>query len=129
MGELIEIGRQQAVVGAAVGFENPEEAIDEMLNKFTYLTLREFSYVDSKGIRRFTTEGMIQLLRLADNPFAEKLREAINRDLTEEEAFKKIEEVKLELNDLWDKKLAEQEKQLEETEKELKKLKSMRSDY
>lgn len=123
MGKLIEIGRQQAVVGAAVGFENPEEAINEMLEKFTYLTLREFSYVDSKGVRRFTTEGMIQILRLADNPFAERLREAINGELTEEEALEKVEEVKLELNDLWDKKLAEQEKQLKETEKELKKLK------
>jgi len=122
MGKLIEIGLQQAVIGAAIGFKDPEEAIDEMLEKFTYLTAREFSYVDSKGVRRFTTEGMIQLLRLADNPFAEKLREAIHRDLTEEEALKKIEEVKLELNDLWDKKLAEQRKKLEETEKELEKL-------
>jgi hypothetical protein len=129
MAKVIEIGRQQAVIGAALGFINPEKAVDKMLEKFTYLTAREFSYVDSKGVRRFTTEGMAQLLRLADNPFAEKLREVINGDLTEEEAFKKIEEVKLELNDLWDKKLAEQEKQLEETEKELKKLKSMRSDY
>jgi len=128
MGKVIEMGRQQAVIGAALGFENPEEAVDKMLEKFTYLTAREFSYVDSKGVRRFTTEGMAQLLRLADNQFAERLREAINGDLTEEEALEKVEEVRLELNDYWDKKLAKQAEQLEKTKKELEKLKSTRRD-
>lgn len=94
LGEVIEIGVSQMAVGIFLEFEDPIEGVDEILDDCPWLKKDEFSYLTSKGERRFTAEGAFETAVKSDMPRARKLRKIYRNLLTEriggEEAGKEV---------------------------------------
>lgn len=98
MGEVIEIGISKENVGLYLEFEDPVKGVDEILDYYSILKNKKYSYLTSKGERRFTREGAFETVLKSDQPISKKIRKIYRDLLTDrigsEEAGKEVRKLK-----------------------------------
>lgn len=97
MGEVIEIGVSQIVVGFFLEFEDPIEGVNEILDDCPWLKEKDYSYLTSKGERRFTKEGAIEVVVKSEQPNGRKMRKIYSKVLADKigvkEAIEEMEKI------------------------------------
>jgi hypothetical protein len=81
LGEVIEIGVSQEVVGFFLEFEDPIEGVEKILDDCPWLKEKEFSYLTSTGERRFTVEGAIEVVVKSEQPNGRRVRKIYSKYL------------------------------------------------
>ena len=97
MGEVIEIGVSKEAVGVFLEFEDPIKGVDEILDYCPWLKKDEFSYLTSKGERRFTKEGILETVVKSEQPNGRKMRRIYSKLLADKigvkEAIEEMEKI------------------------------------